>query len=31
MGFQFDYEEDDSEDFDRDDFEGYPGMEYGLN
>jgi hypothetical protein len=34
MGFQFDYDEDDSEDFDnepRGDFEGYPGMEYSLN
>lgn len=30
MGFQFDYD-DDSEDFDRDPFEGYPGMEYSLN
>jgi len=30
MGFQFDY--DDSEDeYDRDPFEGYPGMEYSLN
>jgi hypothetical protein len=42
LGFQFDSEDDDSEDFDedeyddteygdRDNFEGYPGMEYGLN
>lgn len=31
MGFQFDYDDDDSEDFDRDPFEGYPGMEYSLN
>ena len=31
MGFQFDHESDDSEDFDRDPFEGYPGMEYSLN
>lgn len=30
LGFQFDY--DDSEDeYDRDPFEGYPGMEYSLN
>ena len=30
MGFQFDY--DDSEDeYDRDPFAGYPGMEYSLN
>jgi hypothetical protein len=37
LGFDFDIEEDDSEDFDddyygdRDNFEGYPGMEYSLN
>lgn len=31
MGFQFDYDDDDSEDFERDNFEGYPGMEYSLN
>lgn len=34
MGFQFDYEDDDSEDFENEpkgDFEGYPGMEYSLN
>ena len=31
MGFQFDHESDDSEEFDRDNFEGYPGMEYSLN
>jgi hypothetical protein len=35
MGFDFDSDEDDSEDFEnndpRGDFEGYPGMEYSLN
>lgn len=31
MGFQFDHDDDDSEDFERDNFEGYPGMEYSLN
>ena len=31
MGFQFDYDDDDSEDYDRDPFEGYTGMEYSLN
>jgi hypothetical protein len=34
LGFQFDHEEDDSEDFENEPkggFEGYPGMEYSLN
>ena len=33
MGFQFDNDEEDSEDFDEPNsgFEGYPGMEYSLN
>lgn len=33
MGFQFDNDEEDSEDFDEPTggFEGYPGMEYSLN
>lgn len=30
MGFQFDYD-DSEEEYDRDPFEGYPGMEYSLN
>jgi hypothetical protein len=33
MGFQFDYDDSEDEDDygDRDNFEGYPGMEYSLN
>lgn len=33
MGFQFDHDDDDSEDFEgpAGGFEGYPGMEYSLN
>ena len=32
MGFQFDYDDSEDDDYeDRDNFEGYPGMEYSLN